>query len=178
MTIILVTVAVLAIAVLLGLSGSPKGKAVSVKVDRDSTVRVERVGDEVTLKVEYVRAEERASDDELFPDIVNVPPPNDDESSCGGSFWQKVARLDALSREERMTIMNTLRFYGFIYEPDVSFRMRLDDGPEREDGGQEEPGGMEGDGIPVSASVADEAMEPVDDNDDPFRAPFRYWVRA
>lgn len=97
----------------------PRRKTVSVRVDDGSVVHVERTDDNVTLKVEYQSWRDRPSDDELFPELSNVPAQETDEARCGGAFWQKAARLRELPVEERERIISTLLQYGFIYDPSM-----------------------------------------------------------
>ncbi len=113
--------------VVVALMVSPKSssaKGVNINLDSRSAVNIRQKDGAVHIDVQYTSWEDRPSDAELFPDIVdNTPIP---QGSLDRTFWQMYANFDQLTADERESILRRLVEHGLI-SPDGMDRFLVSD---------------------------------------------------
>lgn len=108
---------VLLVIVALALSPKTSGKGVNIKLDERAALKINQSGDGVQIELKYNDWQDRPSDAELFPDIVNNDPPP--QGSLDRSFWQMYANFDSLTAQERESILMRLVEHGLLRPEEV-----------------------------------------------------------
>lgn len=150
---ILLSVIFMVFLLFVALMMSPKTqtKSVNINLPNNAGVKISQNQKGVSLDIEYNSWEDRPSDAELFPDIVDDTPPQ--KNALDRSFWQMYANFDNLTVEEREEVLRRLVEHGIIAPSEVEKFTLMDDGQdstpsneESEPSGDAEPGSGSSDG--------------------------------
>ncbi len=112
---ILLAVTFMVMLVIVALLVSPKtsqDKGVNINLPDNASLKIKQSDKGMQLNIEYTSWEDRPSDAELFPDIVNNTPPP--EGSLDRTFWQMYANFDGLTADEREKVLGRLVEHGLL----------------------------------------------------------------